>query len=119
MGSAIFSWLNSIIKDSSNYTGLFEDDNSPINELNFSLLQNFPNPFNPTTNIRYKIPTEVHVTLKIYNLVGQEMATLVDEVKHPGINQVHFNGYQFGSGVYICKLTAGNYISSKKIVLLK
>lgn len=85
----------------------------------FTLYQNYPNPFNPTTAISYSLPQTDWVTIRVYNLLGSEVATLVDEKKNPGNYQVTWNGERFSSGVYFYKLTTGADISVKKMVLLK
>lgn len=86
---------------------------------NFSLSQNYPNPFNPSTTIKYSIPTTEFVTLKIYDLFGQEVSTLVNEQKPQGIYIVNFDGSNLASGIYLYKITAGNFVDSKKFILLK
>ncbi|GBD86987.1 hypothetical protein BMS3Abin03_00912 [bacterium BMS3Abin03] len=85
----------------------------------FSLSQNYPNPFNPTTTIAYKIPNENFVTLKIYNSLGEEIITLVNEVKQAGSYTVEFNGSSLPSGVYFYRLIAGNFVASKKMILIR
>lgn len=87
--------------------------------LTYSLEQNYPNPFNPTTTIRYQIPKEGMVTLKVYDILGAEVATLVNEEKTAGKYEVSFNASSLASGVYIYKLLADEFISVKKMVLLK
>ncbi|HEX2869488.1 MAG TPA: M4 family metallopeptidase [Ignavibacteriales bacterium] len=88
---------------------------------NFTLSQNFPNPFNPSTSIRYELPQTVHAQLKVFDMLGKVVATLVDEVKTPGSYTVSFNSEQLSlpSGVYIYTLQAGSFRDSKKLVLLK
>lgn len=95
---------------------------------NFVLYQNFPNPFNPETTIQYAIPLgvndnqqggSVQVSLKIYNILGAEVATLVNELKQPGRYEVLFNAKNLASGVYLYRLQAGNYVIVKKLTLLK
>lgn len=98
-------------------TGISDKNNSA--PLTFSLSQNFPNPFNPSTIIVYQIQGTDYVTLKVYDLMGREVATLVNEYKQPGIYEVKFNGSNLPSGIYIYKLTAGNFNASKKLILLK
>jgi photosystem II stability/assembly factor-like uncharacterized protein len=92
------------------------DGNKP---LVYELAQNYPNPFNPTTKIEYSIPAQAQVVLKVYNVVGQEVATLVNEVQKAGIHNVKFGASNLSSGVYFYRLTAGDFTSVKKMVLLK
>lgn len=87
---------------------------------NFSLEQNFPNPFNPSTVIRYKLPTAARVSLKLYDIIGRETATLVDEFKPAGSHTFIFNSNAaFTSGVYFYRLKAGDYSAVKKMILIK
>lgn len=83
------------------------------------LEQNYPNPFNPTTEIGYQISEVSHVTLRVYNVLGQEVATLVNEVKQPGRYEVTFDGTGLSSGVYFYRLQAGEFVDTKKLLLLK
>ncbi len=85
----------------------------------YDLAQNFPNPFNPSTAIRYQIPQDGIVTLKIYDILGSEVATLVNEEKVAGKYEVNFNASSLASGVYIYKIQSGSFINSKKMLLLK
>ena len=85
----------------------------------FKLEQNYPNPFNPETRIRYQVSSISPVTLKIYDILGNEVTTLVNEQKELGYYEVDFNAVSFASGVYIYRLQAGNYISTKKMILMK
>lgn len=94
--------------------------------LTFSLEQNYPNPFNPSTKIKYSIPAvETHsdaslrTTLKVYDILGNEVSILVDEFKQAGAYEVEFDASSLASGFYIYKLTAGNFTSSKKMLLIK
>lgn len=84
-----------------------------------SLSQNYPNPFNPTTAITYQVAKPGMVSLKVYNVLGKEVAALVNEVKSAGQYNVEFNGAGIESGVYFYKLTAGSYTDIKKMILLK
>ena len=88
-------------------------------DLSFNLHQNYPNPFNPTTNIRFQVADFGFVTLKIYDLLGNEVATLVNEEKPAGNYQVVFNGSGLPSGLYIFRLISKNYSASKKLMILK
>jgi hypothetical protein len=85
----------------------------------FRLEQNYPNPFNPTTRITYAIPEQSHVSLRVYNELGQLVATLVDESQSPGERTVEFNGARLASGIYFYALSAGNNVDVKKLILLK
>lgn len=85
----------------------------------FDLFQNYPNPFNPTTTIGFNVAKASHVSLKIYNILGQLVATLVDREMHPGSYQFNFNAASLSSGVYFYRINAGNYNSTKKMILLK
>ncbi|MEO8447427.1 MAG: T9SS type A sorting domain-containing protein [bacterium] len=85
----------------------------------FSLKQNYPNPFNPSTHFEFSIPEREFVTVKIYSLIGLEIATLINEVKQAGKYEVTFDGSNLSGGVYYYRLTAGNYSDTKKMMLLK
>jgi len=85
----------------------------------FELAQNFPNPFNPSTMISFQLPINGYVTLKIYDLLGQEIATLVNEQKSAGKYEVKFDASDLASGVYIYRIQAGEFNASKKLILLK
>lgn len=87
----------------------------------FALYQNYPNPFNPSTDISYKLPDASNVTLKIFNSLGQEIETLVDEYQEAGIYNLQFtiNNLQLSSGIYFYQLKAGNFITKKKMCYLK
>ncbi|MDD8016918.1 MAG: glycoside hydrolase family 3 N-terminal domain-containing protein [Bacteroidota bacterium] len=85
----------------------------------FHLSQNYPNPFNPTTTIEYQIPKQSFVTLKIFDLLGREVATLVNEKKLTGNYFVQFNGRQLPSGVYFYRIQAGNFVETKKMLVVK
>ena len=81
--------------------------------------QNYPNPFNPSTAINYQLPKAGNVTLKIYDMLGREVATLVNENKTEGYYTFNFDASKFASGVYIYQLRVNDYVSSKKMILLK
>jgi hypothetical protein len=85
----------------------------------FALLQNYPNPFNPSTAIQYNIPQAESVVLKVYNMLGQEVQTLVTEVQNPGSYTVTFNASRLASGVYFYRLTAGEYVKIRSMLLVK
>ncbi len=93
---------------------------APVAPKEFSLEQNYPNPFNPSTVIYYQLPKESRVSLKIYSLLGQEVATLVDEVKQAGSYTVTFSAQSgFATGVYFYRIQAGDFVALKKMMLIK
>jgi hypothetical protein len=85
----------------------------------FALHQNYPNPFNPWTDIKYDIPKDAHVTLKVYNVLGAEVATLVDKDQKANFYTVRWDAKDLASGVYFCTITADDFKAVKKMVLLK
>jgi choice-of-anchor B domain-containing protein len=93
--------------------------NNPALPSSLTLHQNYPNPFNPGTVIRYSVPLAGHVTLTILNVLGEEVATLADEVHTAGEYEVRFDGTSLPSGVYICRLAGGRMAESRKMLLLK
>lgn len=98
-------------------TSVDENKNSLPNS--FSLEQNYPNPFNPSTTISYSVPKTNFVTLKIFDGLGREVTTLVNENKLPGKYEIKFNGTKLSSGVYLYQMTAGNFVETKKLILMK
>ncbi len=101
------------------------DDNIFIPEES-GLEQNYPNPFNPSTKIKFSVGqicnlscTGIHTTLKIYNSLGAEITTLVNEIKSPGTYEVEWDASGFASGIYLCKMECGNFRTSKKMILLR
>jgi hypothetical protein len=87
--------------------------------VSYSLSQNFPNPFNPTTAISYLLPANSHVMIKVYNVLGREVATLVNENKQAGNYSVKFDGNKLVSGIYFYRMEAGTFSQTKKLLLLK
>ncbi len=90
--------------------------NAPVK---FELAQNYPNPFNPTTTINYSIAKEQVVTLKVYDMLGREVAELVNAKQAPGNYKVNFNASGLTSGVYFYKLQSGDFVNVKKMTLMK
>ena len=95
------------------------DGTSPVIPKGFSLNQNYPNPFNPSTEIRYQIPEVSRVTLKVFDVLGREVSTLVDEVQDSGFKSVKFDAGGLASGVYFYRLTAGGFADTKKLTLIR
>ena len=137
-----FSWLtkahgdfSAFIDTSSQISGnvsvyqpllnLVESYSTAVNESpsnipeKYELFHNYPNPFNPTTTITYSLPKNSFVTLTIYDLLGREVATLVNEEKHSGTYKVTWNAQNKPSGIYFYKITAGGYSKINKMILLK
>jgi hypothetical protein len=85
----------------------------------FWLEQNYPNPFNPSTTIGYALPQGSYVTLTVFNTLGQQVATLINETRGAGYHNVQFNGTGFASGVYFYRLRAGDYVVTKRLILLR
>ena len=94
-----------------------DNENYQLND--FKVYQNYPNPFNPSTTISYVIPRRSNVSLKIYNVTGKEVASLVNEVKEAGSYSVNFNAEKLSSGVYFYKITADKFSSARKMILIK
>lgn len=90
-----------------------------LNPQTLELAQNYPNPFNPTTRIVYQIPKASEVKLKVYDMLGREVETLVSGVQQAGRYEVIFNASRLASGVYFYRLKAGSFIETKKMLLVK
>lgn len=85
----------------------------------FALYQNHPNPFNASTVIKFQLPTIHNVTLMVFNILGEEIATLVNEEKPAGVYEVKFDGRNLPSGVYFYRLQAGKFMQTKKLIFIK
>ncbi len=113
-----------IVLQTSGATNVVENNNVPHT---FALLQNYPNPFNPSTVISYQLPAASYVTIKVFDVLGREVSTLVNERENPGLHSVAFNAANLSGGVYFCRLVAnaipsgqaGTYSDTKKLLLLK
>jgi len=86
---------------------------------NFALCQNYPNPFNPTTGVRFQVAAVSDVKLVVYDILGKEVAVLVNERKAPGTYEVRFDGSRLASGVYLYRLMAGKYVETRRMLLVK
>ncbi|MDP3149321.1 MAG: T9SS type A sorting domain-containing protein [Ignavibacteria bacterium] len=119
--SADDSAFNKVILKSMEFfqtsTSYFADGTN--NPIKFSLGQNYPNPFNPETSIRYAVAQDQYVSLRVFDILGNEIETLVDESKQPGIYTVNFIAKGLSSGVYFYRLRVGENVKSKKMILLK
>jgi uncharacterized protein (DUF362 family) len=85
----------------------------------FELVNCYPNPFNPVTTIRYAIPKSAHIRLLVFNALGQSVSAIVNELQEPGWHMAHFDGSSLSSGVYFCRLQAGSFSDTKKLLLMK
>jgi hypothetical protein len=117
-------WAGLASGDIYRYRGIINDVNNVINSVpeKFSLEQNYPNPFNPVTNIKYNLPNEGFVKIVIYDLLGREIQTLVNEIKKSGKYNVEFNGTQYPSGVYLYRIQVEgekSFTAVKRMVLIK
>lgn len=102
-----------------NKTIITSVENEEVTLKDFSLYQNFPNPFNPITTIQYLIPQRSYVVLKVFDINGNEVTTLVNEEKDKGVYNVEFDGTRLASGMYLYRLQAGSFVETKKMILLK
>jgi hypothetical protein len=115
-------WDGSDITDFNQMIDNQQKDPSQNNQLTpegFSLLQNYPNPFNPTTTITFSIPKDDFVSLKVYDILGKEIETLIENNLSAGIHKIDFNANNLSSGIYIYRLKTGNTIIEKRMHLLK
>ena len=94
-------------------------NNITSSTTNYILEQNYPNPFNPITVISYSLLVNTHVLLKVFDVIGQEIATLVDEFQNAGNHKVLFSNNRLSGGIYFYKIFAGDFIDVKKMILLK
>jgi hypothetical protein len=102
------------VKEGTTYVG-----NEKELQTNFALSQNYPNPFNPTTKISYQITQNDFVSLKVYDVLGSEVTTLVNENKPAGNYEISFDASYLSSGIYFYKLQAGSFVETKKMILLR
>ncbi len=115
---ALFDFKGEVL----NSIKVFNNNTVKVNKENrfvFELNQNYPNPFNPTTSIEYSVVSSEYVSLKVYDMLGKEIATLVNEQQRAGRYRVNFDASSLASGVYIYRLSAGKFSDSKKMVLTK
>ena len=94
-------------------------ERDPALPSSFSLAQNYPNPFNPSTTITYSLPSAGHVTLKLFDPLGREVATLLDKTEPAGVNSVRLDASHLSSGVYYYRMVAGSFAESKQMVVLR
>jgi photosystem II stability/assembly factor-like uncharacterized protein len=119
----ISNWSGKILKTTNGGITFIEPVSTEVPET-FSLEQNYPNPFNPSTKIRFQIPAFVEktlgvITLRIYDVTGNEISTLVDSELNPGIYEIEWDAAAYSSGVYFYSVTSGNYTQTRRMVLVK
>lgn len=118
----IITDANNEIFDESEQTFTISPITGIVNEdipIEFNLEQNFPNPFNPSTKIRYALPSQSKVNLTIFNLLGQKVETIVDEICPAGFYEVNWKANHYASGIYFYRIIAGEYVQTKKMIILK
>jgi hypothetical protein len=113
----IYFIVNSLGKESGVPENGSEIENIIPEEI--SLEQNYPNPFNPSTTINYQLPQKDHVSLKVYDILGNLISTLVDQEMEPGYHSVNWDASQLASGIYIYRIISGSFVSTKKMILMK
>jgi len=111
--------FGTILKTTSGGVSFVEGEEIDEIPTSYNLSQNYPNPFNPTTSIQYAVSSMQFVSIKVYDVLGNEITTLVNEEKPTGIYEVEFNTLDLPSGIYFYKIQAGNFIETKKMVLMK
>ncbi|UCH66955.1 MAG: T9SS type A sorting domain-containing protein [Ignavibacterium sp.] len=107
-----FAWIGMPI-----FTDVENNEDESI--TSYELFNNYPNPFNPSTNIRYQLPEPGNVSLKVFDVLGREVMELVDEQQAAGSYNINFEASDLASGIYFYRLKAGSYVSIKKMMLLK
>lgn len=105
--------------DDLSWSGTTDINDDNLFPANFELEQNYPNPFNPGTKISWRSPVSGHQTLKVFDVLGNEVATLVNEYRNAGSYNVDFNGSQIATGIYYYQLRIGDFIETKKMLMLK
>jgi hypothetical protein len=110
---------NEVMDSYTMYYNITSTETDLFKPINFDLEQNFPNPFNPTTTIRFSVPEWSMIKLSVYNAIGQEVAILVNEEKQTGLYTIEFDATELTSGIYFYKLQSGNYVETKKMVILR
>jgi len=114
----VFAGLDTLkMRYNGTFTGIKQ--NNYIAPAGYKLFQNYPNPFNPSTTISFNIMKQDHVILKVYNILGEEVSTLVNENRSPGNYSVRFDTHGLSSGIYFYELNAGNFREAKKMIILK
>jgi hypothetical protein len=118
-----FDKIDSTLDSGNNFNLILNRGITGVNNIiipkEFALYQNYPNPFNPLTTIRYDIPLGTNVLIKIYDIIGSEVTTLVNEFKNPGNYEIKYDAGKMASGIYFYKIQAGSFTKTNKLILLK
>ena len=101
------------------FSGVNAVENQGNTPFTFALHQNYPNPFNPSTQIAYSVAKEVQVSISVYNILGQEVVTLVNETRKPGAYSVTMDASRLASGSYLYRMRAGDFVETKRLVVVK
>ena len=101
------------------YMNITEVYLNEVEQIYFRLFNNYPNPFNPSTTIKYSIPKQGNITLKVFDVLGSEVMTLINNGQQQGIYEIEFDGSELTSGIYFYRLQAGEFVETKKMILLK
>jgi len=119
VGKEVSAFVHQFYQSNFDYNILPVEDESNLIVDDYKLFQNYPNPFNPSTTISYQIPQQELVIMKVFDILGNEIGTIVNEEKPAGNYKVDFNTHSLPSGVYFYQLVAGNFVETKKMVLMK
>lgn len=116
-GDKVFLGGKGVYKYENNFTGIINDN--PVEPNYYYLSHNYPNPFNPSTTIEISLPKQSHVTLKIYDILGRVVTTLINKDFLPGTHKIQWNAQGYASGIYYYRIEAGKYSDTKKLLLVK
>ena len=119
LSSGTYNYRLKQIDNNGTYKYINLDESFTVQPVEFNLSQNYPNPFNPATMIKYSLPEASRVSLKVYNVIGKEVETLVNDEKPAGTYEVNFDAAQLPSGIYFYQLKTGNFVETKKMVYQK
>jgi photosystem II stability/assembly factor-like uncharacterized protein len=115
----VVGYYGTVLRTENGGTTWIKEEPLKVAPTEAALYQNYPNPFNPTTTVKFQLSTTGFVTLRVYDLQGSEVATLVGEKMVPGVYERIFHGDNLASGVYLCRLQVGNLTATKKLLLLR
>jgi hypothetical protein len=111
--------LNQFYKSNFVNIPLYVEEEENLIVGDYKLNQNYPNPFNPSTVIEYQLPENDNVIIKVYDVLGKEITTLVNEYQNAGRHKITFDASELSSGIYFYRMKAGNFIETKKMILMR